>query len=137
MVEVTRRMEIFLNPFRHGTVISLIETVTYLYVFSKDIWERHINMWKGLRKISIRPATLTNFLFFCSAIMNWTSNTNIHSANDYISTCVFAFNLSFRIHSYMNIHHVNRTYFAQQILRCYDQKRLVKESMHGCLMKSL
>ena len=30
----------------------------------------------------------------------------------------------------MKIHYVNRTYFAQQIVRCYDQLRLVKESIH-------
>ena len=38
----------------------------------------------------------------------------------------FTFYLS--IHSYMKISHVNRTYFAQQIVRCNDQQRLVKES---------
>ena len=27
----------------------------------------------------------------------------------------------------MKMHHVNRAYFAQQIVRCYDQYRLVKE----------
>ena len=34
---------------------------------------------------------------------------------------VFAFNSSITIHSSMKIHHVNRAYFAQQIVRCYDQ----------------
>ena len=37
----------------------------------------------------------------------------------------------------MKIMHINRAYFAQQIVRCYDQYHLVKESIHGCLMKSL
>ena len=33
------------------------------------------------------------------------------------------------------MYHVNRKYIAQQIVRCYDQYRLVKESMHGRLIK--
>ena len=38
-----------------------------------------------------------------------------------ISTYVFAFYLLINIHSSIKIHHVNRAYFAQQIVRCYDQ----------------
>ena len=34
---------------------------------------------------------------------------------------VFAFSLSIKIHSYITIHNINRAYFAQQIVRCYDQ----------------
>jgi len=34
-----------------------------------------------------------------------------------ISTYVFVFNLLIKIHSFMKIHHVNRAYFAQQIVR--------------------
>ena len=30
----------------------------------------------------------------------------------------------------MKIHHLNRAYFALQIVQCYDQQRLVKESKH-------
>ena len=37
----------------------------------------------------------------------------------------------------MKIDHVNGAHFAQQIVWCYDQKRLGKEPTHGCLMKSL
>ena len=33
---------------------------------------------------------------------------------------LFAFNLSIKFHSFKKIHQVNRAYFAQQILRCYD-----------------
>ena len=47
------------------------------------------------------------------------------------------FNLSITIHSSMKIHHGNIAYFAQQIVLCYDQLCLVKESIHACLMKSL
>ena len=34
---------------------------------------------------------------------------------------------------------IHQSIFAQQIKRCFDQKRLVKEYIyiHGCLMKSL
>ena len=32
---------------------------------------------------------------------------------------------------------ISRAYFIQQIVRCNDQLRLVKESIHGCLIKSL
>ena len=38
-----------------------------------------------------------------------------------ISKYIFALNLSIKIHSSMKIHHVNRTYFDQQLVRCYDQ----------------
>ena len=38
-----------------------------------------------------------------------------------ISTQAFAFNLSFKLYSSMKIHHVNRAYLAQEIVRCYDQ----------------
>ena len=33
----------------------------------------------------------------------------------------------------MQIHHVNRGYFVERIVRYYDQKRLVKESIHAWL----
>ena len=36
-----------------------------------------------------------------------------------ILTYVFTFNLSITIHSSMKIHHKNRIYFAQHIIRCY------------------
>ena len=36
----------------------------------------------------------------------------------------------------MKFHHVNRAYFAQQIVRCVYQKYLVKESKHGSWMKA-
>ena len=38
-----------------------------------------------------------------------------------ISTHVFAFILWIQIYSSMKVNHVNRTYLAQQIVRCYDQ----------------
>ena len=37
------------------------------------------------------------------------------------STYVFAFYLSIEIHSSMKFHHVNRSYFSQEIVQCYDQ----------------
>ena len=36
----------------------------------------------------------------------------------------------------MKIHHENRAYFAQQIVRSYNQIRLVIESIHGSLMEA-
>ena len=40
---------------------------------------------------------------------------------EYFNKHVFAFDLYIKIHSSMKIDHVNREYFAQQIVQCYDQ----------------
>ena len=56
-----------------------------------------------------------------------------------ISTLKLYVEISYRVfrHTFLRINYLSckKSIFCSQIVRCYD--RLVKESMHSCLMKSL
>ena len=61
-------------------------------------------------------------------------HVQLPTAHKSISTHVFEFNLPIKINLSVKIHHINRGYFVEQIVRCYDQYVLVRETIHRCLI---
>ena len=115
-IEQNLRMVSILGKLKSSLTSSSMKTICYSLV------NPHIYMVSYFGTLLRKPSLIRFSLLRKKIFRIITRSNNVFrvTRNTLYSNFVFAFNLSIKINSSMNIH-ANRVYFARQIVRWYDQ----------------